>query len=168
MPPPCFGWQEEGSVWIVLTTKFVRVIQIAEPSGGRCDRRMGQASGSSSGSSWHPIAGNGCDRINARLAYNAVATVLPVLPRRVSRLEIAAIGVLRRELADSTASQVDRRALADLGRDVLDVGVVQVQPELTLWLMPYRWVRHETCSIKRCRRRAEERFIRIDAIAVMD
>jgi hypothetical protein len=40
MPPPCLGWQEEGSVWILLTTKFVRVIQIAEAPGGRCDRRV--------------------------------------------------------------------------------------------------------------------------------
>jgi hypothetical protein len=75
-------------------------------------------------------------------------------------------------VADSTASQVDRCALADLGRDLLDVGVVQVQPGLTVWLMPYRWVRHETCPIKRCRRRAEERFSRIDtrldAMAVQD
>ena len=72
------------------------------------------------------MVGDGCDRINARPPTNGVETVLPVLPRRVRRLEIAAIGVLRRELADSTASQVDRCALADLGRDVLDVGVVQV------------------------------------------
>jgi hypothetical protein len=51
---------------------------------------------------------------------------LPVLSQRVGWLEVAAIGVQGRQSADTTASQVDRAALAVLGRDLLDVAVVQV------------------------------------------
>ena len=71
------------------------------------------------------------------------------LGKSVRRLEIASIGMLSGESAHSTAPQVDRCALADLDRGLLDVGVVQVQPGLVLRVVSCRWVRHEVHPFRR-------------------
>jgi hypothetical protein len=84
------------------------------------------------------------------MTYHDGWAALVVLRRRVWRLKITAIGVLSRESANSTASQVDHCALVGVGRALLDVGVVQVQPGLAFRALPRRWVSHETSSV-RCR-----------------